>query len=160
MKPKLTGLSRAYQTALRKHLKHGPQASLQRALGLGRRAIIIGLETLDLVRIHEQALIKLVLPGDSPATRAVMVRQAGTFFAEAITPIEQTYRTAREANVQLNQMIEKLSRRSVDLAASNRQLKQEIVQRKSAEEALRRSERHSRQLLEQSRRMHEQLRLL
>ena len=31
---------------------------------------------------------------------------AGTFFAEAITPIEETHRTAREANVRLNQMIE------------------------------------------------------
>src|SRR6266516_2850488 len=115
MKPKLTGLSRAYQTALRKHLTHGPQASLQRALGLGRQAVTIGLETLDLVRIHEQALIKLVLPDDSPDTRAAMVRRAGAFFAEAITPIEKTYRTVREANVQLNQMIEKLSRRSVEL---------------------------------------------
>jgi signal transduction histidine kinase len=57
-------------------------------------------------------------------------------------------------------MIEKLSRRSVDLAASNRQLKQEIAQRKSVEEALRRSEQHYSQLLEQSRGMQEQLRFL
>jgi signal transduction histidine kinase len=89
-----------------------------------------------------------------------MVRRAGTFFAEAITPIEKTHRTAREANVQLNEMIEKLSRRSVELAASNLQLKEEIAQRKLAEDALRKSEQHSTRLLEQSRRMQEQLRLL
>jgi len=160
MKGKLTGLSRQYHAALRKHLKQGPWAGLQQAKGLGRQAVTIGLETLELARIHEQALIKLVLPSDSPATRDAMVRKAGTFFAEAITPIEKTHRTAREANVQLNQMIEKLSRRSVDLAASNRQLKQEIAQRKSVEEALRKSEQHHGQLLEQSRRMQEQLRFL
>src|SRR6185436_11058854 len=102
---------------------------------LGRAAMNIGLQTLDLTRIHEQALIKLVLPSYSPSTREAMVRRAGTFFAEAITPIEKTHRTAREANVQLNEMIEKLSRRSVELAASNLQLKEEIAQRKLAEDA-------------------------
>ena len=120
----------------------------------------IGLETLDLARIHEQALVTLVLPGYSPGTRAAMVRRAGTFFAEAITPIEKTHRTAREANVRLDQMNETLRQRTVDLAASNRQLKQEIAQRKAVEEALRKSERHYGQLLEQSRHMQEQLRHL
>jgi C4-dicarboxylate-specific signal transduction histidine kinase len=71
-----------------------------------------------------------------------MVRRAGTFFAEAITPIEKTHRTAREANVRLNQMVEVLHRRSADLADSNLQLKQEIAQRKAVEESLRKSERH------------------
>ena len=102
----------------------------------------LGLETLDLARIHEQALITLVLPGYSPGTRDRMIRRAGTFFAEAITPIEKTHRTAQEANAHLNQMIQTLNQRSVDLAASNRQLQQEIVQRKSVEESLRKSEQH------------------
>ena len=53
-----------------------------------------------------------------------------------------------------------LSQRSVDLAASNRQLQQEIVQRKAVEESLRKSEQHYSELLEQSRHMQEQLRLL
>ena len=119
-----------------------------------------GLETLDLARIHEQALITLVLPGYSAKTRDTMVRRAGAFFAEAITPIEKTHRTAREANVRLNQMIETLNRRSADLAASNRQLKQEIAQRKTVEESLRKSEQHYSKLLEQSRHMQEQLRHL
>jgi len=160
MKRKLTGLTRQYRAALRKHLKQGPRASLQRAQGLGRQAMALGLETLDLAGIHERALIKLVLPSYSPGTRGAMVRRAGTFFAEAITPIEKTHRIAREANTHLSQVNHSLRQRTVELTASNRQLKQEIVQRKSAVEALRRSEQHSRQLLEQSRHMQEQLRLL
>jgi signal transduction histidine kinase len=160
MTRKLTGLSRRYRAALRKHLKQGAQASTEPAQGLGCRAMAIGLETLDLARIHEQALITLVLPGYSARTRDVMVRRAGAFFAEAITPIEKTHRTAREANVRLNQMIETLHRRSADLADSNRQLKQEVVQRKTVEESLRNSERHYSQLLEQSNHLQEQLRLL
>jgi signal transduction histidine kinase len=160
MKRKLTGLSRQYHAALRKHLESTRLASLRPAHGLGRRAMTLGLETLDLARIHEQALIALVLPHNSPRMRDAMVRRAGSFFAEALTPIEQTHRTAREANVQLNQVIEKLSRRSVDLAASNQQLKQEIAQRTLAEEALRKSEEHYSRLLEQSRGMQQQLRFL
>ncbi len=160
MKRKLTGLSRQYQAALRRHLKEGRPRSLKPAIELGRQAISIGLETLDLARIHEQALIALVLPGYAPRTRVTMVRRAGSFFAEAVTPIEKTHRIARETNVHLGQLNRTLRQRSTDLAASNRQLKQEIAQRKAAEEALRKSEQHYGQLLEQSRRMHEQLRLL
>jgi signal transduction histidine kinase len=89
-----------------------------------------------------------------------MIRRAGTFFAEAITPIEKTHRTAQEANAHLNQTIQTLNRRSVDLAASNRRLQREILQRKSVEKSLRKSEQHYSQLLEQSRHMQGQLRLL
>ena len=119
----------------------------------------MGLETLDLARCHEQALITLVLP-ESPGTRDRMIRQAGTFFAESITPIEKTHRTAREANARLELTIQSLHQRSLELAASNQQLQQEIVQRKSVEESLRKSEQHYGRLLEQSRQMQDQMRLL
>jgi signal transduction histidine kinase len=157
---KLNGLSQRYVAALRKHLKQGPQASLQPAHALGRRSMALGLETLDLARFHEQALITLVLPDYSAGTRERMVRRAGKFFAEAITPIEKTHRSAQEANDQLVQLNQALNQRSVDLTASNWQLQQEILQRKSVEESLRKSEQHYSRLLEQSRHMQEQLRLL
>jgi signal transduction histidine kinase len=157
---KLNGLARRYVATLRKHLKQGPRASLQPAHALGRRSMALGLETLDLARFHEQALITLVLPGYSPGTRERMIRRAGTFFAEAITPIEKTHRSAQETNGQLVQLNQALYQRSVDLTASNRQLQQEILQRKSVEESLRKSEQHYSRLLEQSRHMQEQLRLL
>jgi signal transduction histidine kinase len=105
-------------------------------------------------------VITLVLPSDSPGTRAAMIRRAGTFFAEAITPIEKTHRAALDANVHLGQTNATLRRRIVELATSTRQLKAEIVQRKSAEKSLKHSERHYAELLEQSRRMQEQLRRL
>jgi signal transduction histidine kinase len=122
--------------------------------------VALGLETLDLARFHEQALITLVLSTYSPNTREGMVRRAGTFFAEAITPLEKTHRSAHDTNVHLGQMNDALRQRTVDLAISNQQLKQEIIQRKVAEESLRKSERHYGLLLEQSRQMQDQLRLL
>lgn len=160
MARKLNGLARLYVAALRRHLKHSPRTGLKSAQELGRRAMDLGMETLDLARFHERALISLVLADYSPGARNSMIRRAGEFFAEAITPIEQTHRTAQQANASLNQMIQILNQRGVDLAASNQQLQQEVIQRKSVEESLRKSEQHYSQLLEQSRQMQDQLRRL
>ena len=157
---KFTGLSQHYQIALRRYLQQPAPVRSESAQQFGRQALKLGLETLDLARIHEQALIALLDPSDSPGDQAALVRRAGTFFAEAITPIEKTHRTAREANVHLSQMLESLRRRSADLVDSNRQLKREILQRKTVEESLRRSERNSIQLLAQSHELQEQLRQL
>jgi signal transduction histidine kinase len=147
MKQKLTPLSQRYVAALRKHLRQGPRASLQPALELGRQAAALNLETLDVARIHEGALATL----EASSSRDGIIERAGIFFAEAITPIEETHRAALEANVHLSQLHQTLDRRTVDLAASNRSLKQDIVQRKTVEQALKKSGEHSRKLLKESR---------
>jgi hypothetical protein len=156
----LITLSRRYQAALRKHLKRGQRASIQPADELGRLAMAIGLETLDVARIHQQALTTLVLPDYSSGTRNGMIKRAETFFVEAITPIEETHRAAMETNVHVIRLNKTLRRRTVELAVSNQQLKQEIAQRKGVEDDLRKSERHYSSLLERSRILQEQLRQL
>ena len=160
MKTKLSSLSERYLAALRTHLKQGPKANLQSACGLGRRTLAIGLQTLDLARIHEQALTTLSSSSDSFRIKDGMITQAEKFFAEAITPIEETHRAVMEANVSLKQQIATLRQRTGELAASNLRLKKEVVQRKAAEKALKKSEAHHKILLEQSRTMQEQLRHL
>ncbi|HXB58176.1 MAG TPA: sensor histidine kinase [Candidatus Acidoferrales bacterium] len=160
MKRKLFNLSRRYQAALRKHLEQGRHASLEAAQGLGSQALSAGMQTLELARLHEQTLVMDVLPGYPVRKRDALIKQAGVFFAVAITPIEKTHRTTREAAAHLKKFIETLSRRTVELAASNLELSLEITQRKAAEEALRKSERHYSQLLEKSDRLQGQLRQL
>jgi signal transduction histidine kinase len=160
MKRQLFNLSRRYQAALRRHLKPGQQTSLESARGLGSQALAAGLQTLDLAKLHEQTLVTGVLPGCAANKRAALTKQAGIFFALAITPIEKTHRSAREAAVHLKKIIETLSQRTVELAASNLELSLEIRQRKAVEEALKKSESHYSQLLEQSDRLQEQLRRL
>jgi signal transduction histidine kinase len=152
--------SRRYQSALLKYLKQCPGGRLQSAHGMGRQALAVGLQTLDIAKLHEQILITQVLPGLPAGKRATLIKQAGAFFTEAITPIEKIHRGAHEAAVHLNQIVEMLSQRTVDLAASNLELEQEITQRKAVEEALKKSECHYSQLLEQSDRLQEQLRQL
>lgn len=158
MKTKLSSLSEQYLTALGTYLEPSPMGNLRPALELGRHALGIGLQTLDLARMHEQAVTTLSAPGGSCELRDGMIARAEQFFAEAITPIEETHRVGMEANVSLEHQIATLRRRTEELAASNRQLKQEVVQRKAAEKALKKSEQHHKLLSEQARQMQEQLR--
>ena len=156
MKRNLTALSRRYVTALRKHLKQGPRAGLQPAHDLGCQAAALNLETLDVARIHDGALAALEIS----SSRDGLIKRAEIFFNETITPIEETHRAALKVNDRLNRLNQTLGRRTVDLAASNRSLKQGIIQRKTAEQALKRSGEHSRKLLKESRRLQKHLQRL
>ena len=160
MKPNLTKLSGQYVAALRNHLKQGPRASLQSADRLGRQAMAGGVETLDIARMHEQALVTLVAPSYSAGTRDGMIKRAELFFVEAITPIEETHRAMQKANVHLSQVNQTLRQRTMELAAANRKLNREIARREAVEESLRNSGRHYSRLLDQSQHQQEQLRHL
>jgi len=156
----MKNFSRRYQAELRAYLKQRSGARLQRARGMGRQALNVGLETLDIAKLHEEILVSKVLPGSPASKRAALIRQAGTFFTEAITPIEKIHPGAHEAAIHLNQIVEMLSQRTVELAASNMELNAEIVQRKAVEAALKKSEHHYSQLLAESERLQKQLRQL
>jgi len=156
MKQKLIKLSRHYIAALRRHLKQGPGANLDQARGVGRRAVILGLDTLDLVKIHQKALASV----EASASRDGIIERAEIFFAEAVTPIEKTHRAALKNNAQLDRVSRSLARRTIDLAISNRSLKKTIAHRKTAEEDLKQSGGHSKKLLEESRRLQGHLRHL
>jgi signal transduction histidine kinase len=118
------------------------------------------LQTLDLAKLHEKTLITELLPGCAPGKRAALIKQAGIYFAAAVLPIEKSHRNTRTATAHLKRFIEALSQRTVELAASNLELEQEIATRKAVEAALKKSERHYSVLLEQSDRLQEQLRQL
>jgi signal transduction histidine kinase len=143
MKQNLIWLSQRYVAALRKHLEWGPGASLSPAMGLGRRAVVLGLETLDMARIHERAVTTLELS----AKKDGFITRAQVFFTEAITPIEETHQAARKAKSHLHELTELLGQRTAELAATNGQLQRGIVRRKTVEAALKQSgERYNRLL--------------
>lgn len=156
MKHNLTRLSRGYAAALRKHLKQGPQASLQPARRLGGRALALGLETLDVAKIHEAAVTSL----EASSSRDGIIKRAEMFFTEAITPIERTHHAALKANAHLSQLNKTLRRRTVDLAVSGRHLKQGVVQRKAVERALKKRAGYYARLVKESRRLQKHLRQL
>jgi signal transduction histidine kinase len=160
MKLKLSLLSQNYRTALRKCLAEGEAIDLETARKLGERAVKMGLETLDLAKMHEEALLHVKLPRQTLRIGKRMVRRGVAFFAEAVIPVEGMHRGAQEANEHLKLLLETLTERTVELAKSNETLKGEIVQRRVVEDSLRVSELTTSQLLTKSRQMQEELRHL
>lgn len=160
MKRKSAIVGRRYRAGLNRHLRKGGTGGLRMARQIGRRAVAMGLDTLDLAGIHEHALLAILKPVSSSVARDRIIRRARSFFAESITPMEETHRAAREIAVNLGRLNHDLSRRTVDLAASNRDLRREITLRRTAERTLRQSEQRACRLLEQSKRMQHELRLL
>lgn len=153
-------MAKRYEGALRKYLMQEPAATSLDTMKLGRQVVSLGLETLDVALIHEKVLIKQALAANNPAAQNRMIRRAGLFFAEVITPLEEGHRVAIEANVKLSQMNTVLSQQTLDITRSNLQLKKEIAHRIVVEKNLLKSEQQSRELLNQSHLLQEKLRLL
>src|SRR5438105_3245812 len=112
----------------------------------------LALETLELARIHEQALTTLKL------TATALTKRAEIFFTEAIAPIVDTHRAARQSKSELNRMKARLRRRTTELADTNRRLKEDVVRRKSVEASLKKSGEHYAKLLKNSIGLQEDLR--
>ncbi|MDC3255334.1 sensor histidine kinase [bacterium] len=160
MKSELPKFWQRYLTALRKHLSEEETSAPVAAKQLGKRAVKSGLETLTMAKVHEEALEDIVSPRDTESEREQLIRRAGEFFDEAMTPIELTHRGAVEANGHLKVMVDELMRRTDELTESNEELLNEISRRKTLEESLRASEATSSDRLEKSCALQKELRQL
>lgn len=138
------------------YLKRGRRDGLQPALTLGRQAAALGLETLELARIHEQALTALGLSKSKDS----LIKRAENFFIEANMPIVEAHRATRQSKNELNRLNGTLDRRTAELAVVNRQLQRGIVRRKGVEAALKKSGQHYAGLLKESLGLQESLRHL
>ena len=111
---------------------------------------------LELARMHERALVLL----EAANGKDGIAKQAEIFFIEAIIPIVETHRAARQSKIQLDRLKKMLGRRTVELAVTNHQLQRGIVRRKTMETALNKSGEHYTKLLEDSLQLQEGLRQL
>ncbi len=160
MNPKPVPLLRGYLAALRKHVNSSTPPEPGAARTLGTLAVKKGMEILDLAKIHEDSLIALGFPLSAGKANDEMIRRAGTFFAGALTPIEEFHRGTAEANILLKAAVETLKQRTSDLDSSNRKLIREVTHREEIEDSLRTRESTTSQLLVKSRLMQDELRLL
>ena len=129
---------------------------LPAALQLGRQAVALGLETLELARIHGRALATLELGKG----RKILLRRAENFFNEAIIPIVETQRVARRGKTDLQRVNATLERRTAELAESNCQLQRGVSLRKGMEATAKKNGRHYRKCLEESLELQKRLRQL
>jgi signal transduction histidine kinase len=117
---------------------------------------VLGLETLELARIHESALATLGLS----KIKNGFTKLAGSFFTAANIPVEETHRAARQGNVQLSRLKEKLGQRTEELAVSKRQLQRGVVRHKVMEDAAEKNGKHHDKCLEESLELQKRLRQL
>jgi len=106
----------------------------------------LGLETLEVARMHDRALTRL----EASSSKDGLIERAEVFFTEAIVPIEQSHRAALRASARLKKLNQLLDRRTVGLAATNRALNRGIARRKTVEAALRQSGEHYTKLWKES----------
>ncbi|HTI71449.1 MAG TPA: histidine kinase [Candidatus Limnocylindria bacterium] len=156
MKQKILELSERYGVALQNHLKQAAPVNFAAALELGRLAVSCRVETLELARIHEQAVLALEFLTPKVRTR----REAARFFDEAITPIVETHRAMRQGRTDLLHVNQDLKLRTAELATANLQLQKGVVQRKNVEASLKMSGLHYSKLLKESLQLQEGLRQL
>jgi len=154
MKSNISSLSDGYLAALRTHLKQGSNTDLRVALRLGRRAVALGIQTLELARIHERSLVTLELSNKFIGP----VKRAELFFAEAIIPIIETFRAAQQSKTDLKQINATLARRTLELASANRQLRRGVLRRKNVEAALKKSGEQYARLIKDSLKLEDRLR--
>lgn len=112
MSMEVTDLQEEFTRALERHLAEGGEAALLSAYELGRRALAARLGVLDVATMLHEALLVVCLrrPGDS----LEMIREAGEFALECLSPFEMAHRAVREANTALrglNDHLEEQTRR-------------------------------------------------
>ena len=126
--------SRRYEAAVRRYLRSEKSGGLPAAANLGRQAAALGLETLDVARVHEQALITATPPEDAPENAGEeLLERADRFFKETIVPIEATHRAAHKADIRIDRLTRTLRQRAAESSASDEQLEQAIARREAVE---------------------------
>ncbi len=129
-----------YRFALAGYVARGSEEELQHGYELGRRALELGLGVLDMVRLHQEAVAKCVLPSDSAAGATGEAKAVEIFFMEALSPFEVAQRGFRDTCERLGLANDTLEQRNRELAASNARLEREIARRQNAQDSLAESE--------------------
>ncbi len=124
------------------------------------RAVQNGLSMAVIARLHDDVLVNHILAVQPQKRHAEIIRRSGVFYSLAMTPELRRRGECADAVARLKRNVALLSRRTVALALANRSLKNEINQRKEAEETLRLSEQRYSKLLTQSDVMQAQLRTM
>lgn len=157
--PELSSLSGPYVEALATHITKDMTGDFEAAHVLGGHALALGLETLDLAKVHHESMEILALRGTS-ITDEEILRRAAAFFEEALMPIERTHRTALESDAGLSELRATLSRYDLEVTHARTEVQKQVAGREAATQALKASEQESARLLEVSRRLQLQLQAL
>lgn len=149
MKPKAwTALVAKYELALGAYVARGDEAALQGAYEVGRKALNLGLGVVDVARLHQEALLRLVARGPARVANARWTKAVETFLMELLSAFEVAHRGFRDACERLGRLNEALQERHRELALNLAKLAREVARRKNAQELLQESELKFRSVVE------------
>lgn len=154
------GLPERYQKALRAHLAQDSGSGLQSAYDLGLEALQLGLETVDLAKIHEDALKSLKPPQGFASGFQELSSLGDIFFSAVMLPIEQMPLPVLEVEADPNEPSVMLEERTLDLAGSRREMRKQTSGCKASEAALEVSETHADELLQESRKLESHVQIM
>jgi len=103
-----------YEASLRRYLDDPEETRRSHAYDIGRRALAADLGILDLAAAHCAALANIVHAHGRHGAASSVIRPAGDFFAECLSPFEMSHRGAREgvrAWRRLNEALENEAKR-------------------------------------------------
>src|SRR5215471_7838488 len=103
MRPNTPDLRQEYISALETYLLREGEPGLQEAYRLGRRALAERLGVLDMLAVHQEALLR-VLQRPSSEQAIADVNRAGQFLCESMSAFEMTHRAFGEANAALSRL--------------------------------------------------------
>lgn len=98
----------AYANALREYFDGGAEGPLLEAYQLGREVLGEGRGVLELVALHQEALVSALLRSLTPEESTRMARRASEFFGEALAPFEMSRRGFQEVNASLRDLNDEL----------------------------------------------------
>ncbi len=137
-----------YRPALAAYVARGREVDLQRGYELGREALSLGYGVVEVVRLHQEALVKVVSRRPAPVANARWVRAVETFLMEALSAFEVAHRGFREACDRLRRLNGALKDRHRQIAVSLQRLAREVARRKKTQEQLQESELKFRSVIE------------
>jgi signal transduction histidine kinase len=160
MKLRLSALSRRYLAALQEFIEQGASSRPEAARLLGEEAVLLGLNTPALARMHKAELASLRLPDGSSTNGKRLAGRAAKFFAAARRVTDNARCPAKSAPARRAQPGATPTLHTTQLSAINHLLERGLVRRKAAELALRSRGRRNARALRESQQLQGRLRHL
>jgi len=120
--PKPWDLEKEYRAALLAYLWSHTEQNLEKAYGVGRKAIADGYGVLELAAVFHQVLVDILVTLRAAKRTEETVDLAMSFFSESLSPFEMTLRGFSENNDKLRESLHQLTNAQSELERQNEEL--------------------------------------
>jgi PAS domain S-box-containing protein len=120
--PAARDLDKQYRAALQAYLREDTEQNLEKAYGLGRKAIANGYGVLQLAAVFEHILEDVLAKVPASKRTEQAVAKAMSFFSESLSPFEMTLRGFSENNDKLRESLQQLTTTQSELEHQNQEL--------------------------------------